>query len=696
MSEHDPNAYPPGWPAAYPPPPEQQPPAAAYPQQGQPAYPADQAQAYPGQPQAYPGQPQGYPGQAQPQQGQYQAQPYPGSSYPAQQYPAQQPQHYPAQQPQHYPAQQQPYQQQPYQAQPQAYPAAQPQSYPGQQPYQVQPQQAYQAPGYPQAQPAAPAQASSDPYGYAGAPAPGYPTPSYPGAAGPADPWSGPGVEVLQGGGQIVPPPRRRRVALTAGAVTVGVVGVAAASAYGYSLIGGGGDQPEQHLPGTAAAVLRIDLDPSLSQKVDALRFITKFPAAPHDLDWDKADRDPRKWLYEQLTKDTKDAPPWSEVQGWLGKRAAVAVMPASSGSPEAIPVLSLQVTDEAKATQTLNRTKGGSGVVAKDGWVLVSDSPEHVRLAQAATDSSPLSASPAFSEDVNALGDQGIASVWFDYGALSRIAGSAGSGGGLLGLNGIGRTLATQGSAAGQLKGHGAVALRFSGAHLELAGKLRGMDLPPGTNALPAAKINLPADSLAVFQMAGLGDAVVKAWPQLLKQVATLGKVSPDELTKQVQDQTGLKVPNDLRPLLGDQLGVAMRARKGGTPEFGVRVDSSSPDVKRVSGALKKLLADGGPAVTVRPFGGGYTLASTAAEADALAKGGNLADSQGFKDAVPDADGASVILYVDLAKTIDALGGDSISAEDRKTLDVFESVGFSARSDGDGAESFSLRLTTR
>jgi len=326
---------------------------------------------------------------------------------------------------------------------------------------------------------------------------------------------------------------------------------------------------------------------------------------------------------------------------------------------------------------------------------VLVSDSPEHARIAQAATDSSPLSKSATFSDDVGALGDPGIASAWFDYGALSKIAGTTGAGG-LLGLNGLGKTLATQGSAQQLLSGHGAIALRFSGAGLELAGKLRGLGATASAVELPPAKLNLPGDSLAVVQVAGLGDAVAKAWPDLIKQIAGISSTTPAELTSQLQDQTGLKLPGDLRPLLGNQLGVAVRAGKGKTPEVGVRVDSSSPDVKRVSGLLGKLAEDAGPAVTVRPFAGGYAVASTAAQADALTKGGNLADTQGFKDAVPDADGASIIMYVDLAKTIDLLGSDSVSADAKKSLDVFQSVGFSAKSDGPGAQSFAFRLTTR
>jgi hypothetical protein len=439
-----------------------------------------------------------------------------------------------------------------------------------------------------------------------------YPGPSpmpqgYPGAGYQA----GYGVaEVLPGSGQAVPPQRkRRRGVIIAGAVTVGVAGVVAGSAYAYSHLNGGGDQPEQHLPSTSAFVARVDLDPSLSQKVDVLRFASKFPATPKDLDWNAVDRDPRKWVYEELTKDTSDAPPWSEVDGWLGKRAAFAMTP---GSPEAVPLAVIQVTDEAKASASLTRTKTKGrkiGFVAKDGWVLVSDTQAHADTAMAAAESSPLSSSSAFKDDVDALGDQGIASAWFDYAGLSKIGKTSGSSG-LFGLGGgLGSTLAGRNAAAQLVTGHGAVALRFSGANLELAGRLRGLGETWKIGSLPAAKVNLPADTLGVVQIAGLGDAITKAWPDLVKQFGTLSGTDPDELTSQLEQQVGLKLPEDLTPLLGDESAVAMRATTGQKPEFGLRVDSSSPDTKRVSSLVSRAFRGSGEAITVKQFSGGYAI---------------------------------------------------------------------------------------
>src|SRR5690349_8754610 len=70
---------------------------------------------------------------------------------------------------------------------------------------------------------------------------------------------------------------RARMVALVGG--LLGIVGVATlGAAYAYQRVGGGGPQPESVMPSTVAAFVKVDLDPSGSQKLDAIRFALKFP----------------------------------------------------------------------------------------------------------------------------------------------------------------------------------------------------------------------------------------------------------------------------------------------------------------------------------------------------------------------------------------------------------------------------------
>ena len=57
-------------------------------------------------------------------------------------------------------------------------------------------------------------------------------------------------------------------VAALIGGVTVAVRGLS-----------GGGSQPEDALPAGAIAFAKIDLDPPAGQKINAIRFLRKFPA---------------------------------------------------------------------------------------------------------------------------------------------------------------------------------------------------------------------------------------------------------------------------------------------------------------------------------------------------------------------------------------------------------------------------------
>jgi hypothetical protein len=63
----------------------------------------------------------------------------------------------------------------------------------------------------------------------------------------------------------------------------------------------------------------------------------------------------------------------------------------------------------------------------------------------------------------------------------------------------------------------------------------------------------------------------------------------------------------------------------------------------------------------------------------------------------VPDAAGASMVMFVDLEKTVASVGTGSTSDSTRKSMEALQAVGFSARSDDGGSgATFALRLTTR
>ena len=84
---------------------------------------------------------------------------------------------------------------------------------------------------------------------------------------------------------QFEPAPKKRRGKLIPLIAALAVLLVAGAGgAFAYSRLAGGGDQPATVLPSTAVAYARIDLDPSAGQKVNAIRFLMKFPSVKEQM----------------------------------------------------------------------------------------------------------------------------------------------------------------------------------------------------------------------------------------------------------------------------------------------------------------------------------------------------------------------------------------------------------------------------
>src|SRR6478672_7417682 len=114
----------------------------------------------------------------------------------------------------------------------------------------------------------------------------------------PVETTAAPAVPVEPAPSEIAPA-RRRRGPVVWGIVALAVVALAlTAAAFGMKLVGGG-PQPDTLVPSTALAYLRVDTDPSVGQKVSAVRFLQKMPQVKGAVD----SGDPRKRLVEALVE---------------------------------------------------------------------------------------------------------------------------------------------------------------------------------------------------------------------------------------------------------------------------------------------------------------------------------------------------------------------------------------------------------
>ncbi|MBI4942348.1 MAG: hypothetical protein HY830_16515 [Actinobacteria bacterium] len=533
-----------------------------------------------------------------------------------------------------------------------------------------------------------------------GAPAAGAPIPPSPYGSGPAtatgSPYDGgyappgyaPGAETLAHGPTLLPAPRRRRGAVVAAglaaALVVGGVGVG-----GYVATGllGGGDQPEDHLPASAVAMVKLDLDPSAGQKIDAIRFARKFPGGK-DL---REDGDPREWMWEKLTRDVEGAPPWSQASEWIGDRAALAVLPPAAGATDPDVVGVLAVTDEKAAVADMASLEN-AGVAAADGWLVLARTDAAARAVVTAAKAASLAGAKTFSEDLDRIGEDGVAAAWFDGPGISALAATSSQAlGGLPGCPGA------TAAAAPRVPGHGAVTLRFDGPSLELFGSVVGADATVATSGAGTGIEALPAGTLAGIGAAGLGPAVTKQWDQMLAQVSAATCQDAGDLVDVAATTVGLDLPGDLATLLGDTAAVSVGGPGAdGTPSVGLEVTTSGAGLGDLVDTLSGLASDAGVPLTAKVVDGGY-VAGTDTEALAAleAPGARLSAVPRFRDAAPDAVAASVVAFADVQGLLAAYG-DTMPADARADLAPLDALGVTVVVDGDGEQTLRVRLTTR
>ncbi|WP_336707781.1 DUF3352 domain-containing protein [Oerskovia sp. USHLN155] len=238
--------------------------------------------------------------------------------------------------------------------------------------------------------------------------------------------------------------PSRLRTGLVLGGAATAALVLVGGGVFAYNALDGGGAQPEAALPDTAFAYVRVDLDPSATQKVNLLRLANRFPDLAADLDVDLGDdADLRKLVVDTIAKSgTCEIDYATDVEPWIGQRAAIAVLPPVEGAtgdagsaPEPEPVVALQVNDEGAARAAIESGLGcGDGakpaqVAFADGYALITSEKVVAADVAAAAKKASLADAPLFAADMKALGDPGLISYWADVeGAIAALEGQEGA----------------------------------------------------------------------------------------------------------------------------------------------------------------------------------------------------------------------------------------------------------------------------
>ena len=464
--------------------------------------------------------------------------------------------------------------------------------------------------------------------------------------------------------------------------------------------LGGGGSQPDTLVPATAVGYVSVDLDPSLGQKVDALRFLRRFPSARTSLG---STDDIRKWFFDQATHDDPQLSGLSydrDVKPWIGDRFAVAAVPGPAGhGPSALVVL--QVTDEGKAKAGLAKlmSKPGDGVCSvTSGYAVCAEDQATLSAARTASAHHALANDPAFKSDVSSVGKRGIALAW---GNLDKVSSLVPAGGGLLGgpfgaAGGLG--LGTVG--AGQHAGRVVASLRFDGTSLQLTGSTRGAKsaVPAGTPGTGVER--LPTSTLVAFGGSLDKTAVDRAYAQARSQLGAGGAGAFVAGLDQQLSQLGFRLPRDLDAVLGTKFAVAFGGLgPDGTPQAGL---SSNADARAAGKVLDRLTTQlnrhGAPfALHHVAAGHGYAVALDEAYARQLAAGGHLGDQPSFRSVVPDAASAQAVLYVDIAGLVDSgmTGAFGSGGPVNPNVKALGALGYSGTASG-SSSTFRMTLSTR
>jgi hypothetical protein len=469
--------------------------------------------------------------------------------------------------------------------------------------------------------------------------------------------------------------------------LSIGAVGAVVAGGLAVnSFLVGGGPQPEDVLPASTIGFVKVDLNPSMSQKLNVLRLMERFPEV------DRKDDDLKRTVVESMLEESElDLDYERDVEPWLGDRAAVAALPASSpdtGDP-VVPVVVVEFTDEAKMTATLDAAEksledGESFEYAVgEDFVFLGETQATVDAAASATEH--LADSDTFANDKDAVdGSNQIVLGWMDVAAAYATVPEKDK-----------AELAEQLGSA-EPAGRVVMGVRAESDAIEATGRTFDVEAG-GTQALATGGrgtglvLDMPASTDIAFSATGLGAVAAELWEKH-------GADSAMGLDREARDM-GLEMPEDLVALLGQEaaLGVTFRDLDG--PDWAAvtaRVATDGPD--RALEVIDTLAATAPEDILTLHAPGGYVAGNDREHLADAANGDNsLAGDPVFAKAVPDADDAGALLFVDLRPVVEVLStwGEPVAPEGKSGWDALEAFGVTATGD-DGNGEFTMRLTFR
>lgn len=524
-------------------------------------------------------------------------------------------------------------------------------------------------------------------------------------------------------------------------AAAVGVVGVIGVGGWAALSLMSGGTQPAEVIPANAVGYVSLDLDPSAAQKVEAFKILNKFPGIKREIDLTNRD-DLREFVFTKLQDGghCESLDYAKDIKPWIGDRIALAGVPGARAKDAATPVVALQVTDQEAAETGIRAiadcAKFGDdfGFAFLGDYVLLSDSESHATALVASADKSSLADDAQFQEWIDKVGDPGIITMYAASGSpeffeeMQRdsagtawmMYGEAPSGG----ANDPGSADQSEAQSEGPIsefakdfKGMAGV-IRFEDGAVEA--EFAGQGLPtvvaPVAGGSGPSMTNLPDGTGAAFSIA-LRDGWLRSYLDSIAGVFGSGE-SVDEMLADAEAETGLKLPEDIETLLGDGISLSVDAEFNMDNLFsnedlsqlpiGLRVKGNPDEILPIVDKVRAAIGPDGDALVVESGDGVVAFGVKPDYVASLIEGGSLGDDVTLQNALPDADEASGILYVNfdagggwaeqMAESLAGIGdefSDGPATSPGENIAPLDALGISTWVDAGQVQRARFRLTT-
>jgi len=539
---------------------------------------------------------------------------------------------------------------------------------------------------------------------YLGAGVPPQPDPAGSGPTG-----SGPG---RSGSG------RRRRSGLVAAAAAAVVVAVGA-GAYGVVQLLAGGSSPATAVPADAVAYVSLDLDPSAAQKIEAFRILRKFPAARKQLG---SRDDIRRAVFEEIrTADGCARLDYArDVEPWIGDRVALAAVPDSRHG--AAPLVVLQVTDQEKAragaraveacgSDATDQEPHRTGISFVGDYMLLAETQLEADAFAKDAAAGTLADAEDFTAALGRTGDPGIVTMYVSKDAPRALATAAAQDGSGAGADNATRDRVDQVARMFQDFQGAAGVVRFRDGAVEAEVAAKGLPATMGG----AGGRGPDTGTLPGTTAAALSVAFRHGWLEdYLRQLnamsgADSGDAGVDQMLADGEQETGLRLPEDIETLFGDGITVSVDGSADlktftESPDatqvpVGIRIQGDPDKIVPIIDRLKEVAGADGDLVRVATADGQVAVGLSQAYVDRLLEQGDLGSVAAFEDVVPEADRATGSFYVNfdagngwaeqLADVV--TGGDAMV---RSNIAPLDALGASGWTEGDVQHGL-LRLTT-